>query len=74
MAPIDLYIVGSVAVSVDGTRLGKGKDGKKEEKTVFKKFVARMLVTVPTPNTFLSCFVSVFPCRNSLTIPLVSRF
>jgi 5-formyltetrahydrofolate cyclo-ligase len=25
VAPIDLYIVGSVAVSTDGTRLGKGK-------------------------------------------------
>ncbi len=41
MAPIDLYIVGSVAVSVDGTRLGKGKDGKKEgKKLVLRSWLA----------------------------------
>jgi hypothetical protein len=41
VAPIDLYIVGSVAVSVDGTRLGKGKDGKKEgKKLVLRSWLA----------------------------------
>ncbi len=50
MAPIDLYIVGSVAVSVDGTRLGKGKDGQKRGKTGFEKFVASTVVPAP-----LSC-------------------
>jgi hypothetical protein len=39
VAPIDLYIVGSVAVSVDGTRLGKGKDGKKEEKQFLRSLL-----------------------------------
>jgi hypothetical protein len=39
VAPIDLYIVGSVAVSVDGTRLGKGKDGKKRGKLFLRSLL-----------------------------------
>jgi hypothetical protein len=39
VAPIDLYIVGSVAVSVDGTRLGKGKDGNKGKKLVLRSLL-----------------------------------